>query len=287
MFNAIGLWVLIMSWPLALFWNYERLWPEAWYRASEPRPLGLVLGMTAVAWGHLFVLAYQYVRHNGSETFGSLKKVQPNEDRTYDYEEGVSTHLSQPEGFVLLGLYLSVTWMFEKMPKSYYAFDGGIRWSRVFACLLCQDCFQFFAHRLEHIAHKAIYRVSHKPHHRFTNPRLFDAFNGSIADTVCMILIPLYATANVVRDCNVWEYMTFGTLYANWLVLIHSEYHHAWDPFFKTLSFGTAADHHVHHKLFVKNFGHLFMFWDKLFGTYKDPADVRVFLTRQRDSPSR
>ena len=39
--------------------------------------------------------------------------------------------------------------------------------------------------------------------------------------------------ANLV-DCNVWEYMAFGTLYSSWLTLIHSEYAHPWDvPFFR------------------------------------------------------
>jgi len=273
---ACALWVSIVSWPLGLFWNYEKLWPREWYAPEGNHPLGLILGMAAVAWGHLFVLAYQYARHRGSTFFGELRRVQPNEKRDYEFSEGLMTHLAQPEGFVLLGLYLSLTWLFGKMPESYYHFDGGLRFSRVFACLLCQDAIQFAMHKLEHVAHSAFYRASHKPHHRFTNPRLFDAFNGSIADTVCMILVPLYATANLVR-CNVWEYMAFGTLYANWLVLIHSEFHHKWDPLFSTLSFGTAADHHVHHKLFVKNFGHLFMFWDKLAGSYKDPTTVRVF----------
>mmetsp|Transcript_11563 Transcript_11563/g.29367 ORF Transcript_11563/g.29367 Transcript_11563/m.29367 type:complete len:145 (-) Transcript_11563:23-457(-) len=141
-------------------------------------------------------------------------------------------------------------------------------------------------HRLEHGVHKAFYRASHKPHHRFTNPRLFDAFNGSVADTVLMILVPLFSTANLVH-CNVWSYMTFGTLYANWLVLIHSEFHHVWDPVFSVVKFGTAADHHVHHKLFVKNYGHLFMYWDVLCGTYKDPTTVRVFQPKQLSSPRR
>lgn len=54
----------------------------------------------------------------------------------------------------------------------------------------------------------------HKPHHRFTNPRLFDAFNGSLADTFLMILVPLYVTANVI-SCNVWTYMAFGSLYVS------------------------------------------------------------------------
>ena len=37
------------------------------------------------------------------------------------------------------------------------------------------------------------------------------------------------------------------------------------------------GDHHVHHKLFKYNFGHLFMYWDILFQTYKSPTKVSVF----------
>ncbi|KAJ8608982.1 hypothetical protein CTAYLR_008970 [Chrysophaeum taylorii] len=277
---AAWLWVLIVSWPLALRTRYERVFPAEWYAETEPgerpRALGLLLGLFAVAWGHVFVVAYQYARWRGSRVFGPLVKVQPNEERTYEFSEGVATHLFQPEGFVVLGLYLSATWLCGWMPRSYYRFDGGIEWAKVAMCLLVQDALQFAMHRLEHSVSPSFYKSSHKPHHRFTNPRTFDAFNGSLADTLLMILVPLFATAWIVR-CNVWSYMTFGTLYANWLVLIHSEYHHLWDPVFLMLKFGTAADHHVHHKLFIKNYGHLFMYWDLMCGTYKDPRGVRVF----------
>ena len=105
---------------------------------------------------------------------------------------------------------------------------------------------------------------------------LWDAFNGSLYDTVCMILLPLMLTARLV-DANVWSYMAFGSLYSCWLTLIHSEYVNPWDECFRFVGFGTAADHHVHHKLFVFNFGHLFMYWDVLFGLFKSPLDVRVF----------
>ena len=71
--------------------------------------------------------------------------------------------------------------------------------------------------------------------------------------------------------------MAFGSLYANWLTLIHSEYKHPWDSLFRAVGFGTAADHHVHHKLFVYNYGHLFMYWDRVMGTYRDPAAVKEF----------
>lgn len=127
-------------------------------------------------------------------------------------------------------------------------------------------------HRLEHDVSPAFYKWSHKPHHRFTNPRLFDAFNGSLLDTVCMILIPLYITANLVH-CNVWTYMAFGSCYANWLTLIHSEYTFPWDPYFHLLGFGTPADHHVHHAFFKFNFGHLFMWHDMLCQTYRKPSE--------------
>ena len=253
---AAALWPAIVLLPLALHARYERVFPQRWYEPSaDHKPLGLSLGILAVTVGQAWVLLYQAARYHGREIFGPLERVQPNEERPYALGEGVATHLAQPEGFVLLWLYLAVTWLMGWMPPSYYSFEGGICWPRVLACLLVQDAIQCCMHLGEHKIHAAIYRASHKPHHRFTNPRLFDAFNGSVADTVLMILIPLYTTANVVSGCNVWDYMCFGSLYANWLVLIHSEFHHAWDPAFAAIGFGTAADHHVHHKLFVKNFG--------------------------------
>merc|ERR1712178_307723 len=116
------------------------------------------------------------------------------------------------------------------------------------------------------------------------NPKLFDAFNGSVTDTFCMILVPLFITKEVVH-CNVWSYMAFGSLYANWLCLIHSEYEHPWDVVFRKLGLGTAADHHVHHKMFVKNYGHLFMYCDWLCGTYRDAGAMDVFsLSRPTDA---
>ena len=33
----------------------------------------------------------------------------------------------------------------------------------------------------------------------------------------------------------------------------------------------------VHHKCFIFNFGHLFMWWDMILGTYKSPLSVDAF----------
>jgi len=241
------------------------------YGLADPRtvkPLGLTLGILAVAVGQVFVIAYHALRRY--KCLGVTTKVQ-SKDRPYDFQEGLVTHLSQPEGFVLIGGYLIGTWMLGWMPASYYSFAGGINWTHVVLQLLLQDAVQCGMHLAEHKVSSWLYRNSHKPHHRFTNPRLFDAFNGSLTDTFLMIVVPFFVVARVI-PANVWSYMTFGSMYANWLVLIHSEYIHPWDSAFGMLGLGTAADHHVHHRLFVFNFGHLFMYWDKLAGTYKDPS---------------
>ena len=221
-----------------------------------PSPLGLSLGLLAVVVGQIFTVAYFYLFYRGG--LGDLVSIEKDGPPKYSFLKEMKTHFSQPEGFLMLGGYLITTWMFGLMPSSYYSFSGGINWWHVLAQLLVQDCVQYLMHLMEHRADKRLYQWSHKPHHRFTNPKLFDAFNGSPGDTFLMILVPLVVTARVV-PANVWSYMTFGSLYANWLCLIHSEYKHSWDGAFSCIGFGTAADHHVHHKLFVYNFGHLFM----------------------------
>lgn len=274
-------WPFIVTVPLVLTvfpghgygLTYEELFPKSWYHydGQNPKPLGLCLGIFAVAVGQVFVLLYFYLHRYAF--LGSITSIQTKGAPQYEWSEGLLTHLAQPEGFVLLGLYLSVTWMFHLMPRSYYSFQGTIQWPETIACLIIQDGLQFGMHRLEHIVSPWFYRMSHKPHHKFTNPRLFDAFNGSMTDTICMILIPLYCTAMIVRTANVWTYMAFGSLYANWLTMIHSEYAFPWDRLFRTFGLGTPGDHHVHHKFFKFNYGHLFMWFDQIAGTYKDPQD--------------
>lgn len=279
-----AVWPLMSTIPLLLTaqefpTHYSKVFPLEWYsydpEIDNPKPLGLSLGIFAVFVGHMCLIPIFALYRSGYLSLNGQipRSIQASGARNYHFSEGLQTHLSQPEGFVLLSLYLSLTWMLNLMPQSYYSFTGQIQWGRAFLCLIIQDALQYTMHRIEHSISPELYKKSHKPHHRFTNPRLFDAFNGSIADTVLMILIPLYGTACIVSDCNVWTYMVFGSMYANWLVLIHSEYVFPWDGLFRVLGFGTPGDHHIHHKLFKYNYGHLFMWFDQLGGTYRDPVN--------------
>ena len=308
---GLAVWPLMLFLPLVLnhtsCYHYTTLFPRSWYAMhgetwldtntttnegggiwvwgsnilygssnatkSLRHPLGLSLGISAVAIGHVFLLLY--FRLHQQQILGKTTSIQSRGAVQYEYYTALTNHLSQPGGFVLLGLYLTITWIFDMLPPSYYSFSGGgILYTRVGLCLLCQDMVQYIMHRIEHVAHPKIYRISHKPHHKFTNPKLFDAFDGSVPDTILMILVPLFVTAHIVRDCNVWTYMAFGSIYANWLTLIHSETTFVWERAFRMVGLGTAGDHHVHHKFFKYNFGHTFMWFDWLAGTYRNPQDV-------------
>ena len=241
-----------------------------------PDPRGLLLGLLSVFVGQVVVVSYHYARLHLCDGVRSVQK----RPRSYRFRDGVASHLGAPGGVALLVAYLSSTWMLGLLPPSYYEFDGAVRWTRVAAQIATQDALMYVAHRIEHAtSHRGavgreFYRRSHRPHHRFTNPRLFDAFDGSATDTATMVLLPLFATAHTVRDVSVWEYAAFGTIWSMWLCLIHSETVHPWEPLFRALGLGTAADHHVHHRTFVYNYGHTIMWWDRLLGTYRSPDDV-------------
>jgi hypothetical protein len=246
-----------------LFWSSTILLPLTLSNFLIPsKNFGLILGVSSVIFGQTITLIYFY-------NFKNYLKPIANKIVNYNFNEALINHFFQPEGFILIFSYLSITWIFNLIPASYYSFDSGINWIHVSLLLLIQDFIQYFFHYLEHKFQIEIWKMSHKLHHKFISPKLFDAFNGSLVDTILIIIIPLIITCRIVPS-NGWSYITFGTLYANWLMLIHSEYNHSWDDLFRFIGFGTPLDHHIHHKKFICNYGHTFMYWDKFFGTYRN-----------------
>ena len=205
-------------------------------------------GVLAVALSHMATIVYEVLR---------VVRLKPN-NNTISWIQ-VQSHLSQPEGFFLLFCYLFGTWYLRMLPGSYYETQGrGFRIHFVFFQLVVQDFYQYLMHRLQHL----FKMKSHRAHHRHHSPSFWDSFDGSKADTFLMILIPLLATAHTVPWCNVYDYMCFGSVYANWLCLIHSNAGpHVWDGGFQRWYLGTPRDHHIHHRDPTRNFGHLFQWW--------------------------
>jgi hypothetical protein len=152
---SLGVWPLIVVLPLVLTRNnyYEKVFSREWYdpemNKEWPSPLGLTLGIVTVGIGQIFSILYHWL-HVRVYLFGPVVRIQKNGSEHYDFWREARLHLSQPEGFVMLGLYLTGTWMCKLMPASYYSFEGGIDWPKVLAQLLLQDGLQCGMHIVEH-----------------------------------------------------------------------------------------------------------------------------------------
>lgn len=240
--------------------------PEEW-----PSPRGLLTGFAGVFVGQIVVLLYYCVRRFVLRS--PTIQVRPPPDSTLAAD--LYSHVSKPESFAMTLMYLTVVWMFRILPESYFDLESRVSWPNVLAQFLVVDFFIYLAHVLEH-KWLWLYGRSHKSHHRWVNPKLYNAFNGAVSDTFCLIVVPLVITSQI---CHVscWDFVAFGTLYASQFTLIHSEYAHPWDGVFEAIGVGTAEDHNIHHLLFKYNYGHFFMWWDWIFGTYRAPSTVKQF----------
>jgi sterol desaturase/sphingolipid hydroxylase (fatty acid hydroxylase superfamily) len=251
-----------------------------WFEAKGyAEPWGLCAGLGAVAIGQLLIILY-HVRRRSDPTMrpATIQGKQP----AFGLAADLRMHFGAPESILMLAGYLACAWFgyiplpygLNQLPRSYFDWHAPLSPLNVLLQLLVVDLLMFCMHRLEHDVSAAYYRHSHKPHHKFVNPQIFNAFNGSTTDTLTMILVPLHGTCQLLRFCSLVDYIAFGFTYASYLMLIHSEYPHAWDGLFAKLGVGTASDHHVHHARFRYNYGHLFTYWDRLCGTYKPAQDV-------------
>ena len=219
--------------------------------------LGLWLGLGSVFIGQCAVVAYYY----------TYQRIYKRHKLSYDFTQAIIDHFSQLEGFILLASYLTISWYFQALPPSYYVYEGSVVWLDVALQLIVQDAGQYVMHRIEHKC-KSLYRIGHRYHHKHIHPLWFNSFEGSFVDTVTMVILPLIVTSRICSHVNVWSYMAFGTIYSGMLVLIHSEFNHPWEDGFRLLGIGTATDHHMHHRFFTCNYGHIFMWWDYLGGTH-------------------
>lgn len=240
--------------------------PEEW-----PSPRGLLMGYAGVFIGQAVVLAYYCVRRFVLKS--PTIQLKPPPDTTLAVD--LWSHVSKPESFLMVMGYLALVWMFRILPESYYNLDAPVDWWHVFLQFVIVDFFTYVDHLIEH-QWRWFYGKSHKAHHKFVSPKLYNAFNGAPLDTFSLIVIPLVLTSQLVH-ASTWSFMAFGCLYASVFTLIHCEYEAPWDPVLSAVGIGVAADHHVHHALFKFNFGHFFTWYDRLFGTYMSPHDVKRF----------
>ena len=255
----------------------SQYWEERYFVSKGwPNPKGLLQGLGGVVIGQVAVaMWYLYRRWRNKEAIYAAA-YSPGAKRR-PFLAALISHLSKPESFAMVFFYLVGVWMCGLLPLSYYDLTAELSWFNVFVQFFVIDFYIYVCHKMQHDI-ETLYRATHRPHHYFVTPTLFDAFDGSIPDTFTLILIPLFATSHTLPLLGVHvshvDFAVFGCLYANQFQMIHCEYRQPWDWLFEMLSIGTSADHAVHHTCIHYNFGHFFMWFDKAFGTYRSPASV-------------
>ena len=139
---------------------------------------------------------------------------------------------------------------------------------------------------LEHIVHHKVsflYSNVHYVHHRFKTD-LFAWCAGWVHPfetavfAFCEILYPciLYP----VHPLTLW---VFEFVFISLLLEEHSGHDLWWSPYRWVPSVcGGAVPHSLHHTKVKVNFGFLFAVWDKMFGTFLDPAQHSAHCTEKK-----
>lgn len=213
-------------------YDAESEWPDS---------KGLLFGFSCVGVGQVAVLAYYVLRRFGMHSKTIQIRSPPDATLAADLWE----HVASPESFLMVFGYLTSVWMFGILPPTYYDTEAPLVWWHVLAQFIVVDIATTLCHLIEH-NWPAFYKISHKMHHRyaestpcqlvnshtlslsnrFTNPKLYIAFNGSPLDTFALIVVPLLITHQVCFFVNTNGLAAFGTLYAAQFTLIHCEYRH-------------------------------------------------------------
>lgn len=260
-----------------------------------PQSRGLIYGLTGVVICQFLIIIYQFLRRETQIREASEQvRIQPKRKGFFleNFWKDTSNHFMNPSAFSLMLPYLVLTWLLNLMPSSYYvlysnstsstvaSFEENLNYQwpsfkNILLQLLIVDYFTYCYHIIEHNIPR-LYINSHKPHHKYVSPQLFNAFDGSFVDTILLILLPLFTTAQLCHVTN-WDYIIFGSVYSTHFTLIHSEYEHIFDDILQKLFVNTSEDHHVHHAFPKYNYSHFFTIFDKVAGTYKSGKELKGF----------
>jgi len=154
------------------------------------------------------------------------------------------------------------------------------------ALLLCEDFMFYWEHRVDHFSR--FFWAVHVTHHSSEHYNLTTGFRSSVFQPLYRFIyfIPL-----ALMGFEFWDIMFMYSATQIYGILIHTKYI---DKLGFLESFMATPSHHrVHHasniKYLDKNMGMVFIFWDKLFGTFQveDNSDepIKYGLTKNIDRP--
>jgi Delta7-sterol 5-desaturase len=141
----------------------------------------------------------------------------------------------------------------------------GVPWLVASALLYIAfvDTMIYWVHRAMH--HKLLYRRFHRQHHQWRVPNSWtsmafhpvDSFANAAAVHLFGFLVPL----------NGWLYLAMQGAMTLWSLGSHDRV-----ALVRWRWFNYVDNHTLHHWFFRCNYGQFFTFWDRIMGTWRDPA---------------
>lgn len=151
--------------------------------------------------------------------------------------------------------------------------------------ILITDFANYLKHRIDH---KQIMWELHEFHHSATQMNIFSNYRHTHLERISQIipLLPLFTFTGFLMNLSIemGNYSSF-VIYSFYLIfskafniLGHSNMIYIYPKPFSWI-FMSPSLHLIHHSNnpnhFDKNFGFVFVFWDKLFGTYLDETNIK------------
>ena len=197
-------------------------------------------------------------------TYGIIKK-----NNTYRLNDAISSlfmgSLRSANKLIIIGLGGYVFYLIETN-NSLWRMDANSPLVWVFAFIV-YDFFYYWFHRMSH--ERQIFWASHVAHHQSEDYNLSTALRqtGTGAFITWIFFIPVFLIG--VPSYVFVSVASINLIYQFW---VHSEHipKLGWYEKF----FVTASNHRVHHaqneNYIDKNYGGVFIIWDRMFGTYKE-----------------
>ncbi len=162
------------------------------------------------------------------------------------------------------------------------AFVMPFTWWSFIACALVYDFCRYWAHRIAH--EQRFWWASHVTHHSSEHYNLTVSFRLCWIDQIKVIFF-LPVVLMGFDPIMFFIVHQIGVLYQFWQ---HTELIPKLPKWVEYVMV-TPTNHRVHHgknEAFIdKNYGSMFIFWDRIFGTYQEPSEKPVYgITQPVDS---
>jgi len=150
-------------------------------------------------------------------------------------------------------------------------FEGWPQGARYLCAFLVFDLLQYFSHRIKHEFEWVWY--SHRFHHSSSRINAFTALRSHVIDRLVQIAL-VYGPLQFLFGLDLDSLLLTSVAASFFGVLVHSRIDTdlGWLGRWVLIS---PRHHHLHHTSGGskhRNYGTIFIWWDKMFGTYEPPA---------------